>query len=155
MAIKHIIVLFVETPRKFITAVINLRGVSTNKTIIVNNNWTFAYFTTNRTLEERAQRLFYTKGMAHVYEYFCTFYDTMSVCRSHKNACQCVFDLCCWGSIPTISSCPNIISPQWLTRIQNGRRWSEERKHIKLLVKQTVYKDFMEENQPQKVNLSL
>ena len=33
MAIKHIIVLFVETPRKFITAVINLRGVSTNKTI--------------------------------------------------------------------------------------------------------------------------
>ena len=29
-----IIVLFVETPRKFITAVINLRGVSTNKTII-------------------------------------------------------------------------------------------------------------------------
>jgi hypothetical protein len=35
MAIKHIIVLFVETPRKFITAVINLRGVSTNKTIIL------------------------------------------------------------------------------------------------------------------------
>jgi hypothetical protein len=34
MAIKHIMVLFVETPRKFITAVINLRGVSTNKTII-------------------------------------------------------------------------------------------------------------------------
>ena len=34
MAIKHIIVLFVETPRKFIAAVINLRGVSTNKTII-------------------------------------------------------------------------------------------------------------------------
>jgi hypothetical protein len=34
MAIKHVIVLFVETPRKFITAVINLRGVSTNKTII-------------------------------------------------------------------------------------------------------------------------
>ena len=35
MAINHIIiVLFVETPRKFITAVINLRGVSTNKTII-------------------------------------------------------------------------------------------------------------------------
>jgi hypothetical protein len=54
MAIKHIIILFVETPRKFITAklsihiistdedpglriesfaVINLRGVSTNKTI--------------------------------------------------------------------------------------------------------------------------
>jgi hypothetical protein len=40
MAIKHIIVLFVETPRKFITAiinlrgaVINLRGVSTNKTV--------------------------------------------------------------------------------------------------------------------------
>jgi phage-related holin len=31
---KHIIVLFVETPHKFITAVINLRGVSTNKTII-------------------------------------------------------------------------------------------------------------------------
>jgi hypothetical protein len=30
----HIIVLFVETPRKFITAVIHLRGVSTNKTII-------------------------------------------------------------------------------------------------------------------------
>jgi hypothetical protein len=30
----YIIVLFVETPRKFITAVINLRGVSTNKTII-------------------------------------------------------------------------------------------------------------------------
>ena len=29
-----IIVLFVETARKFITAVINLRGVSTNKTII-------------------------------------------------------------------------------------------------------------------------
>ena len=58
MAIKHIIVLFVETPRKFITAklsirkprsssvliiiisfaVINLRGVSTNKTIICCNN---------------------------------------------------------------------------------------------------------------------
>jgi hypothetical protein len=36
MAIKYIIVLFVETPRKFITAVINLRGVSTNKTIINN-----------------------------------------------------------------------------------------------------------------------
>ena len=50
MAIKYIIVLFVETPRKFITiistyedpglriesfAVINLRGVSTNKTIIL------------------------------------------------------------------------------------------------------------------------
>ena len=34
MAIKYIIVLFVETPRKFITAVINLRGVFTNKTII-------------------------------------------------------------------------------------------------------------------------
>jgi hypothetical protein len=34
MAIKHLIVLFVETPRKFITAVINLRGISTNKTII-------------------------------------------------------------------------------------------------------------------------
>jgi hypothetical protein len=32
--INTIIVLFVETPRKFITAVINLRGVSTNKTII-------------------------------------------------------------------------------------------------------------------------
>ena len=32
MAIKYI-VLFVETQRKFITAVINLRGVSTNKTI--------------------------------------------------------------------------------------------------------------------------
>jgi hypothetical protein len=31
---RFIIVLFVETPRKFITAVINLRGVSTNKTII-------------------------------------------------------------------------------------------------------------------------
>ena len=29
------IVLFVETPRKFITAVINLRGVSTNKTIYI------------------------------------------------------------------------------------------------------------------------
>ena len=28
MAIKHMIVLFVETPRKFITAVINLRDVS-------------------------------------------------------------------------------------------------------------------------------
>jgi hypothetical protein len=63
MAIKHIIILFVETPRKFITwcyyiitwcyyniistdedpglriesfAVINLRGVSTNKTIIIS-----------------------------------------------------------------------------------------------------------------------
>jgi hypothetical protein len=35
MAIKYIIVLFVETPRKFVTAVINLRGVSTNKTIII------------------------------------------------------------------------------------------------------------------------
>ena len=32
--VKYIIVLFVETPRKFITAVINLRGVSTNKTIM-------------------------------------------------------------------------------------------------------------------------
>ena len=32
--VPYIIVLFVETPRKFITAVINLRGVSTNKTII-------------------------------------------------------------------------------------------------------------------------
>jgi hypothetical protein len=31
---KFIIVLFVETPRKFIAAVINLRGISTNKTII-------------------------------------------------------------------------------------------------------------------------
>ena len=30
-----------------------------------------------------------------------------------------------------------------LTRIQNGRRRSEKRKHVKLLVKQTVYKDFM------------
>ena len=39
-----------------------------------------------------------------------------------------------------------------LTRIQNGRRRSKKRKHVKLLVKQTVYKDFMEENQPQKVN---
>jgi hypothetical protein len=39
-----------------------------------------------------------------------------------------------------------------LTRIQNGRRRSEKRKHVKLLVKQTVYKDFMDENQPQKVN---
>ena len=35
MAIKHIIALFVETPRKFITAVINLRGVSIKKTIII------------------------------------------------------------------------------------------------------------------------
>jgi hypothetical protein len=34
MAIKYI-VLFVETPRKFITAVINLRGVSTNKTTYI------------------------------------------------------------------------------------------------------------------------
>jgi hypothetical protein len=32
--VEYIIVLFVETPRKFITAVINLRGVSTNKTIM-------------------------------------------------------------------------------------------------------------------------
>ena len=39
-----------------------------------------------------------------------------------------------------------------LTRIQNGRRRSDKRKHVKFLVKQTVYKDFMEENQPQKVN---
>ena len=39
-----------------------------------------------------------------------------------------------------------------LTRFQNGRRRSEKRKHVKLLVKQTVYKDFMEENQPHKVN---
>jgi hypothetical protein len=39
-----------------------------------------------------------------------------------------------------------------LTHFQNGRRRSEKRKHVKLLVKQTVYKDFMEENQPQKVN---
>ena len=31
--VSFIIVLFVEIPRKFITAVINLRGVSTNKTI--------------------------------------------------------------------------------------------------------------------------
>ena len=31
MAINHIIVLFVETPRKFITAVINLRGVFTKQ----------------------------------------------------------------------------------------------------------------------------
>ena len=55
MAIKYIIILFVETPRKFITAklsikaldpglriesfaVINLRGVSTNKTIIYVNH---------------------------------------------------------------------------------------------------------------------
>ena len=60
MAIKYIIVLFVETPRKFITAklsifrhiistdeypdlriesfaVINLRGASTNKTIILSD----------------------------------------------------------------------------------------------------------------------
>jgi hypothetical protein len=35
-AIKHIILLFVETPRKCITAVINLRGLSTdNKTIVL------------------------------------------------------------------------------------------------------------------------
>ena len=27
-----------------------------------------------------------------------------------------------------------------------------KKKHVKLLVKQTVYKDFMAENQPQKVN---
>jgi hypothetical protein len=39
-----------------------------------------------------------------------------------------------------------------LTRIQNGRRRSDKRKHVKFLVKQTVYKDFMEENQLQKVN---
>jgi GMP synthase PP-ATPase subunit len=39
-----------------------------------------------------------------------------------------------------------------LTRIQSGRRRSDKRKHVKFLVKQTVYKDFMEENQPQKVN---
>jgi hypothetical protein len=39
-----------------------------------------------------------------------------------------------------------------LTRIQNGRQRSEKRKHVKLLVKQTVYKDLMGENQPQKVN---
>ena len=38
-----------------------------------------------------------------------------------------------------------------LTRIQNGRRRSDKRKHVKFSVKQTVYKDFMEENQPQKV----
>jgi hypothetical protein len=36
MVRKYIIVLFVETPRKFTTAVINLRGVSTKKTIILN-----------------------------------------------------------------------------------------------------------------------
>ena len=43
MAIKHIIVLFVETPRKFIAAVINLRGVSTNKTIIsIGLSWFLA-----------------------------------------------------------------------------------------------------------------
>ena len=34
MAINYIIVLFMETPRKFITAVIHLRGVPINKTII-------------------------------------------------------------------------------------------------------------------------
>ena len=39
-----------------------------------------------------------------------------------------------------------------LTRIQNGRRRGDKRKHVKFLVKQTVYKDFMVENQPQKVN---
>ena len=33
MAIKHIIFLFVETPRKFITTVINLRGVSREQKI--------------------------------------------------------------------------------------------------------------------------
>ena len=77
MAIKHIIVLFVETPRKFITAklsirkpgsssvliichiistdedpglriesfaVINLRGVSTNKTIIIHHQFTVNAF---------------------------------------------------------------------------------------------------------------
>jgi hypothetical protein len=32
--LRVLIVLFVETPRKFITATIFLRGVSTNKTII-------------------------------------------------------------------------------------------------------------------------
>jgi hypothetical protein len=37
MAIIYIIVLFVETPRKNIVAVINLRGVSTNKTIKTRN----------------------------------------------------------------------------------------------------------------------
>jgi hypothetical protein len=31
MAIKHNTFTFVETPRKFITSVIHLRGVSTNK----------------------------------------------------------------------------------------------------------------------------
>ena len=64
MAIKHIIVLFVETPRKFITAklsiiistdedpglriesfaVINLHGVSTNKTIIYFIVLFYCYF---------------------------------------------------------------------------------------------------------------
>jgi hypothetical protein len=34
LIVLGVIVLFVETPRKFITAVINVRGVSTNKTII-------------------------------------------------------------------------------------------------------------------------
>jgi hypothetical protein len=43
MAIKYIIVLFVETPRKFITAVINLRGLSTNKTITYFYCSTFIY----------------------------------------------------------------------------------------------------------------
>jgi hypothetical protein len=34
-------VLFVETPRKFITTVINLRGVSTNKTFQKQNHYMF------------------------------------------------------------------------------------------------------------------
>jgi hypothetical protein len=46
-----LIVLFVETPHKFITAVINLRGVSTNKTII--------YFIAMQTYKQLNLCLFY------------------------------------------------------------------------------------------------
>jgi hypothetical protein len=41
MAIKHIILLFVETPRKFITAVINLRGVS--KQLVNLQTWKYFF----------------------------------------------------------------------------------------------------------------
>jgi hypothetical protein len=48
----------VETPRKFITAVINLRGVSTNKTII--------YFIAMQTYKELINSLFISENASFI-----------------------------------------------------------------------------------------
>ena len=62
MAIKYIIVLFVETPRKFITAVINLRGVSTNTTIIYRFSLGTNYTGENSGLNNVLQRVYTIKS---------------------------------------------------------------------------------------------